>query len=90
MLRSIKWTQIDGLISQIEHRMDVGSKFHQGTFDRLKVLKENNSGITFRIIGVQPGLSKNKLNDRVLILFQAISAYVSSFNIESVKFLISE
>ncbi len=90
ILKSIKWTEIEKLISQIEHRMEVGSKFDHGTFDKLKKLKENCKSITFRIIGVQPGLSKNKLNDSVLIQFQGLKDFVSPYNIESVKLLISE
>ena len=90
ILRSIKWTQIEDLISRMKHRMKVGSKFDHGTFDKLIELKENCNSITFRIIGVQPGLSKNRLNERVLIQFQALKDFVSSFNIESVTLLISE
>ncbi len=90
ILKSIKWTEIEYLFSRIEHRKESGSYFHHGTFERLKELKEDYNSITFRIIGVQPGLSKNRLNDRVLIQFQSLKDFVSSYNIESVKLLISE
>ena len=90
ILRSIKWTQIEDLISRIESRMVGSSYFYHGTFDELIELKENYDSVTFQILGVQPGLSNNRLNDRVLIPFQALSVFVSSFNIESVKLLISE
>lgn len=90
MLRSIKWTQIDKLISRIKKRMVGSSYFYHGNFDRIIELKENCNSITFRIIGVQPGLSKNRLTDRVLFSFQSLKNFVSTFNIESVTLLISE
>ncbi len=90
ILKSIKWTEIEHLISRIERRKESGSYFHHGTFERLKELKEDCKSITFRIIGVQPGLSLNKLNNRILSLFQSLKDYVSKFNIESVTLLISE
>ncbi len=89
LLRSIKWGDINILIEQIKYRLTKSSIFHKGSIIQLIELIENNQGTIFRLIGVQPGLLKERLNDRILLQLQSVKEFINIFNFDSLQLIIS-